>query len=297
MTMLRRLLYLVIILPFISQANPTSVDFYTGSLTVAKQKAAQEGKLYFVDFVASWCMPCRWMDETTFSNPDIAAYMADNYIPVKVDIDNFDGYAYKQQYNVKVLPTILIFNSKGKLVGRYEESLPPSKLIKILAKHNTTKNRVATASKPQPPQSVNRPAIASRPDLMISKPTAPQRPVIQSAPTLPAPPKVTKPSPAAPSKPSPTSDALYRFSVRHQATVGFSVQVGVYGDYENLIREAAKVEEKFDDAILVHIAKFEAKTVYKILVGEFNTREEAIQFQAFLKQKGIPGFIKDLSTL
>lgn len=301
--MLRRLLFLLLFAPFLLGANPTAVDFYTGSLNVAKQRAAQEGKLYFVDFVANWCMPCRWMDETTFSDPRVAQYMNENYVPVKVDIDNFDGYAYKQQYNIRVLPSMLIFNSKGEIVARYQESLPPSRLLKILAEHNTSANRQITA--PVPPKPVikpapTRPAPVARPDLMV-KPTPSiqpdTRPSSYAAPVIATPPARPRPPRPQITRPASTTDGLYRFSVRRQASEGFSVQIGVYGDYENLIREASKVEEQFDDPIIVHIAKLNEKSVYKILVGEFATREEATKFKSFLIQKGLEGFIKDLSTM
>ncbi len=301
--MLRRLLFLLVIAPYIAGANPTAVDFFNGSLATAKERAAQEGKLYFVDFVASWCMPCRWMDETTFSDPRVAEYMNTNYIPVKVDIDDFDGYAYKQQYNIRVLPSLLIFNSKGKLVARYQESLPPSKMLQILAEHNTSTNRVITASaapkpiiKPVPP----RLTVSSKPPLIVKPTTKPSNyntdiaPVKPTQATLPVSPKPASTKPVAS---SPHAEGLYRFSVRHQASSGYSVQVGVYGEYSNLLREAAKIEQKFDDAILVHIAQLNGKTVYKILVGEFKTREDASQFRAFLQQKGLTGIIKDLTTI
>ena len=301
--MLRRLLFLLVIAPYIAGANPTAVDFFNGSLATAKERAAQEGKLYFVDFVASWCMPCRWMDETTFSDPRVAEYMNTNYIPVKVDIDDFDGYAYKQQYNIRVLPSLLIFNSKGKLVARYQESLPPSKMLQILAEHNTSANRVITASaapkpiiKPVPP----RPAVSNKPPLIVkptNKPSNYNTDIAPAKPTRATLPASPKPASTKPVASSPHAEGLYRFSVRHQASSGYSVQVGVYGEYSNLLREAAKIEQKFDDAILVHIAQLNGKTVYKILVGEFKTREDANQFRAFLQQKGLTGIIKDLTTI
>ena len=128
--MMRRLILGLVILISLNTLNASNINFYQGTLATAKEKAAQEGKLYFVEFTASWCMPCRWMDETTFTDPHLSTYVNNNYVPVKVDIDNFDGYAYKQTYNVKVLPTILVFNSQGKLLARYAESLAPSKMLK-----------------------------------------------------------------------------------------------------------------------------------------------------------------------
>jgi|GEM_PF-4690848 len=54
-------------------ANPSSkVDFIEGSLGLAIQKAGNEGKLLFVEFGAKWCMPCRFMEQNTFKDSDVA---------------------------------------------------------------------------------------------------------------------------------------------------------------------------------------------------------------------------------
>lgn len=123
-------------------ANPsTKVDFINGSLGLAIQKAGQEGKLLFVEFGAQWCMPCRFMDENTFKDGEVVSYLSDNYVPVKIDIDDFDGFVYKEKYKVKALPTFLIFNSEGKVIERYEQSMAPSNLLNILRQHNQEKHR------------------------------------------------------------------------------------------------------------------------------------------------------------
>lgn len=123
-------------------ANPsTKVDFINGSLSLAIQKAGQEGKLLFVEFGAQWCMPCRFMDENTFKDGEVVSYIDENYVPVKIDIDDFDGFVYKEKYKVEVLPTFLIFNSEGKVIERYEQSMAPSNLLNVLRQHNQERHR------------------------------------------------------------------------------------------------------------------------------------------------------------
>ena len=46
-------------------------------LYLALQKAKTEKKAVFLDFYTSWCMPCRMMDESIFSDWDVAEYMAE----------------------------------------------------------------------------------------------------------------------------------------------------------------------------------------------------------------------------
>ncbi len=120
------------------QANttPTNIDFYKGSMVDAQKKAKAEGKLFFVDFYADWCAPCKWMDETSFSDKQVFSMLNNNYVSLKVNIDEFEGFSLKQEYKVRYLPTILIFNADGELIDRIEETLSPRKLHAILKKHN-----------------------------------------------------------------------------------------------------------------------------------------------------------------
>jgi len=116
----------------------SAIDFYNGTLEEAQQKASDEGKLFFVDFYAKWCAPCKWMDETTFTDTKVSSMLNQNYVSLKVDIDEFDGFSLKQKYKVKYLPTILIFNSKGELIERLEETMSPRKLMTVLNQHHNS---------------------------------------------------------------------------------------------------------------------------------------------------------------
>jgi len=254
------------------------VNFYTGSLKKVQEKAAKEGKLYFIDFVAAWCMPCRQMDETTFKDPALAAYLEGSYIASKIDVDDFDGLMYKNQYNIKVLPTILVFNASGKLLGRYEEALTAPKMLGILKNYDTPANRQKAV--PETPASGT--GSISRP------PLKPEVPAAQSGATA-------TPKPAAPAQPS--GSGLFRFDVSKQPSQGFSVQIGVYGDYENVLRESARFKDVFKETVLVHIDRLNDKTVYRLMIGEFKSQKEAETFLPKIKELALDGFVKDLAML
>jgi thiol-disulfide isomerase/thioredoxin len=125
------------------------VNFINDNVRTAIDRAAAEGKLVFLDFWADYCSPCKLMEKYTFTDPSVIQRMNGSYVPVRINIETFDGYDLKAQYNVKLLPTIIVLNSKGKQVARFEESMSASKLNEILAKYDTKKNRKKFA-KPTP---------------------------------------------------------------------------------------------------------------------------------------------------
>ena len=57
-------------------------------------------KKVFIDVYTDWCGWCKKMDKDTFQNPEVAAYMAENYYMVKMDGEGkepieFKGKTYK----------------------------------------------------------------------------------------------------------------------------------------------------------------------------------------------------------
>jgi thioredoxin-related protein len=292
--MITRLFFLLLFPVYLSASTPAKIDFYKGSLNNAKEIAMQEGKLYFVQFTASWCEPCRWMDEVTYKDHSVVEYIKENYIPVKVDIDDFDGFAYKQKYNIRMLPSVLVFSSTGELLKKYEEALPPTTMLKILKLHNISANRTAPRSygqidsKLNPQQNtvhspikepISRPALKPSKSLLL---TAGQKSDLDLSNT---------------NKKIAEGEELFHFKVTSQASNGFSVQIGVYSEYGNVLQKAAKVQDKFDEQMIVHIARVNNKTVYKIMIGEFTTRKMANDFRGQVEAKGFNAIVKDLSLM
>ncbi|MFM2392814.1 MAG: hypothetical protein RLZZ546_796 [Bacteroidota bacterium] len=103
-----------------------------GGFEKAKMKAKLEGKMLFLDFYASWCSPCKWMDETTFKDQRVLDILKEKYVAIKVNIDDFEGFELKSKFDIRFLPTILIFSPDGKMTDRYEETMGIQKLLGIL---------------------------------------------------------------------------------------------------------------------------------------------------------------------
>ena len=285
---------LLIILLFFTTytVKAAEINFIKNNLEKVKSLAAVEGKPYFVKFTAAWCMPCRQMEQNTYTDPKLAYYVKQNYLAATVDVDDFDGYNYKEQYNIGTLPSILIFNSKGKLLARYQEVMTAQQMLGVLAKYNVPRNRTKLNVAPSQASFTSTPQPYSKLQNKISRPALkPNRTV--ATPNNSQGNKIKQQN----YRPVPQGEGLYRLSISEQASKGYSVQVGLFEDYDNLLREAKRLDQLLKKPILVHVDKMNGKKVYKILVGEFKAKDAAILYRNRLEKQGIQGFIRDLRFL
>jgi thioredoxin-related protein len=74
------------------------LKWYTWEEAVALNKT--KPKKFFVDVYTDWCGWCKRMDKSTFSDEKVAAYLAANYYPIKLNAEQkadilFNGETFK----------------------------------------------------------------------------------------------------------------------------------------------------------------------------------------------------------
>lgn len=121
-------------------------------------------------------------------------------------------------------------------------------------------------------------------------------PPIIIQPTRPTPTPKPKPPVTIPSV-SGNGQGVFRFSVKREPLTGFSVQVGVFAQYGNVLIHAEKYEAQFDEPILVSINQLRGQTVYKVLLGSENRRSDADAILKRLRNAGIAGFVRSIESL
>lgn len=83
--------------PVVAPAADT-LKWYTWEEAVELNKTAP--KKLFVDVYTDWCGWCKRMDKTTFADSTVAAYLASNFYPVKLNAEQkadiqFNGQTFK----------------------------------------------------------------------------------------------------------------------------------------------------------------------------------------------------------
>ena len=97
-----------------SGGNSGEITWHTYQEGVSKAKSS--GKPVLVDFYADWCGPCRMMDEYTYSDSKVIEKINENFVAVKVNVDQEQSIAYF--YNIRSIPTVVYLDSQGKEVYR-----------------------------------------------------------------------------------------------------------------------------------------------------------------------------------
>ena len=265
-------LVLLFSLSIMAFVGPTKVKFLSADWSAAQQKAKSEKKLYFVDFDASYCASCRNMDASTYQDPALANFMENNVVALRLDVQDFEGAMWSQNYEVEALPTMLIFNQDGKLVKR-------------IVGYKSAKDLIAAFTEVMPKKDIKSDVIKPT----EQKSSTPQPMIDDVKPVL---------KPVTSSNKTPISAGLYELNVKRFTSNGFSVQIGVYNSYELMLEQAEKLSEKFpSQKILMYVDDMGGQRTFKLLIGNFYDKIEASEFKESLRKTGFDGILKDLSVL
>lgn len=217
------------------------VEFHNGSFDSGMSKASSEGKLFFVEFYADWCTPCKWMDKTTYTNTDVVNLMNTNYVALKLDIETTDGANLKKEYSVRMLPTILIFNAKGEMVDRVEKTLSPESMVSLLSFHDAHESK-----------------------LLVTYPY--------------------NSSPSNEAEDEEMNDIYSKYLSKERRRTNYKLQIANYTDYELAFDKVNQLSQTFMEPIIVINDYVDNMTQYKVMMGEFQSMDEAEGFRKILQR-------------
>lgn len=84
-------------------------------LEEAKRVAAKTNRKIFVDFMATWCGPCKMLDKEVLQTEDFKK-MSKKFVFLKIDVDAQKEVA--QAYSIEAMPTQMVLASDGSVVGK-----------------------------------------------------------------------------------------------------------------------------------------------------------------------------------
>jgi len=122
-----KIIGLLFCLPSLAAAQ--GITFQSGvSWEQIKAKAASENKYIFIDCYATWCGPCKKMDQEVYTDEKVGGFFNEHFLSVKVQMDSTakDNASVREWYpvanhllsadSIGGYPTFLFFSPTGMLV-------------------------------------------------------------------------------------------------------------------------------------------------------------------------------------
>lgn len=98
-----------------------------GAAAFAEAKAADKPILLAI--TASWCEQCAAMDRSSYARPDVAAFVSDRFVPIRLDSDRRPDL--NERYNLGGWPTTAFLTPDGEILGG-GTYIAPDRMLAVL---------------------------------------------------------------------------------------------------------------------------------------------------------------------
>ena len=85
-------------------------------LDEAKALATKTGKRIFVDFMASWCGPCKVLDAQVLQTDRFKQIAKEKFVLLRIDVD--EDPSTSRTYSVEAMPTQMVLDKNGSVVAK-----------------------------------------------------------------------------------------------------------------------------------------------------------------------------------
>jgi len=116
----------------ITASAPAEKLWMEQDLEGALARAKSEKKLVLVDTYAEWCAQCKDLDEKTWPDAKVAAWIRANAVPVRIDADKVRP-DIAERFKIAGYPTILMLDAEGKEQRRFMGFQEPKEMLAFLA--------------------------------------------------------------------------------------------------------------------------------------------------------------------
>ncbi len=113
------------------QSSGQGIEFFKGTWKEGFEKAEAEGKIIFVDAFAKWCGPCKRMAREVFTQDKVGKMFNDNFINLKIDMEEPGGLEFGKTYRVSAYPTLFFIKSDGEVINKITGARSADALIDL----------------------------------------------------------------------------------------------------------------------------------------------------------------------
>lgn len=275
---------------FLPQLLPAlPVNWLGPNLERVQQQAQGEDKLFILYFTADWCLPCQWMQQNTFQDPELLEYFGERLLSVKVDLNHAQAKVLQHQFEVESIPSILVFAPNGKLLDRSTASMDARPLLRWLKKLDRPVNHLsATLPLPEQPTALNTPQA----EIAFSRPALIPEQEAPAMLTQAASPEENAYPPMLVLTGEPIAAVQSGFAPRSGMNYGIQLK-DVLVDYPTAIRMVEEIERKYEQGTEL---KPNGEGLFFLVLGNFPTTGKAHQFLLFLQRNDREGEIVPLAN-
>ena len=97
------------------------------------QSIINSDKPVLVDFFATWCGPCQMLAPIL---KEVKSTLGDSITIVKVDVDKNQQLMMDPQFQVRGVPTLMLFQ-KGRMLWRQSGVLPKDEIVRAIRQHSS----------------------------------------------------------------------------------------------------------------------------------------------------------------
>ena len=120
---------------FVSFTAPPQVPFFEGPFRTIQAQAEFSHKPFLLYFYQNGCQICLSMEEEVFSNPELIAFIQENFLATKKNLMTYEGIQLSQHLGSPGPGSILIFDHKSQVLEHIQEALSADELLVRLQFH------------------------------------------------------------------------------------------------------------------------------------------------------------------
>jgi thioredoxin-related protein len=288
------------------------VNFQTATHDEMLANAQKNQKPFLIVFGIEECTICKKMEQTTYSQANLAEYVHQNLTPYKVDALSFDGISIAQHFNVSQFPTLMIFDAGGKKIctikgyNSAESLLAEFRMqISIINRLKETGNAIFVADA-APVESISKEDYTEIKEKRKKFQKEVEESEVSPKLTFNDKGEVERFKPSSQSGPKGAAAVttygvvagLEAKSILTKRPQGFGIQVTSVSSIEELNLEVAKYSKRWKKDLWVYSQTINGNTSYYLLFGTFEEQDAADEMSKMMSDTfGINGSIINLNSI